>query len=173
MVWVLLTRTILVNTAEMSTLYGAPSLPAFILSGRCNDIYHGRRRRICWRPSARSTSSTARPTATRFGRAPPPPPTPTHPLACVVHTETAGSYEAGLAIVAMSQCHNAIQYQLLAPATLSFMFISGVPPEKARLDTAGAIKVNVYVKLIHCYQSSSGRPNTSLAPATPFCARRT
>ena len=43
------------------------------------------------------------------------------------------------------------------------MFISGGLPEKARLDTAGVIKVNVYVKLVHCYQSSStstrvGRP---------------
>jgi hypothetical protein len=36
----------------------------------------------------------------------------------------------------------------------SVNLISGVLPEIARLDTAGAIKVHLYVKLIHWYRSS-------------------
>ena len=40
-----------------------------------------------------------------------------------------------------------------APRTF-FKYIFGVLPEKARLDTAGVIKVNLYVKLVHGYQSS-------------------
>ena len=40
----------------------------------------------------------------------------------------------------------------------SFTFVSGALPEKARLDTAGAIEVNLYVELIHCYKSSLTRP---------------
>ena len=45
-------------------------------------------------------------------------------------------------------------YRVLPPAAIiSFVYISGVLPEKARLDVAGIAKYT-YVKLIYCYQSS-------------------
>jgi hypothetical protein len=42
----------------------------------------------------------------------------------------------------------------MSAAPPSFLCISGVLPEKARLDAAGAIKVNAHVKRVYCYQPS-------------------